>query len=74
MYVVAQIRGRKQHHRGTNRVHYLCHWQGYGTDADSYEPLDNIPQQARGMVREFNKQQRERENVASGVKSSKRTR
>ena len=62
-------------HTPTSRVHYLCHWQGYGTDVDSYEPLDNIPQQARGMVRDFNKQQRERENGAgaSGAKSSKRS-
>ena len=75
LYVVAEIRGKKQSHRGTSRVHYLCHWQGYGTDVDSYEPLDNIPQQARGMVRDFNKQQRERENGAgaSGAKSSKRS-
>ena len=40
-----------------SRVHYLCHWQGYSTDADTYEPLDNIPQQARAMVNQFNKRQ-----------------
>ena len=28
----------------------LCHWQGYGSDEDSYEPLDNIPAMAQGMI------------------------
>ena len=41
-------------YKGVKRVHYLCHWEGYDTDADTYEPLENIPKQARTMVNEYN--------------------
>lgn len=36
--MVAEIRGKKASHGGVKLVHYryLCHWQGYDTDADTY--------------------------------------
>ena len=54
LYVVHSIRGKKQSYNGVQRVHYLCHWEGYDTDVDTYEPLENIPKQARAMIKEYN--------------------
>ena len=31
----------------------MCHWEGYDTDWDTYEPLANIPHGARELIAEF---------------------
>jgi hypothetical protein len=75
LWIVAEIRGKKKAHRNNRCVHYLCHWRGYGTDEDTFEPLVNIPQQARDMVREFNRKElvrrRAEEPAPAGGKKSK---
>ena len=70
LWIVSEIRGKsRKKHEDKMCVHYLCHWQGYDTDYDSYEPLAHIPAQSRPMVNEFNRMERDRkraEAVASG--------
>ena len=46
-----RLKGGKSNQRA---VHYLCHWKGYSSDFDTWEPLVNIPAQSREMVNEFN--------------------
>lgn len=63
LWVVKEIRGKcERSFNGKRVVHYLCHWQGYGTDEDTYEPLAHIPKEARAMTNAFNaKLRKERE-------------
>ena len=37
--------------------HYLCHWEGYDTDADTWEPHANVPtgSKAKALIRDYNK-------------------
>ena len=68
LYVVAEIRDKKTKQLeggrpGQRAVHFLCHWCGYDSDADTWEPLCNIPSQARHMVTAFNSSLRKRKPV-----------
>ena len=75
LWILAGIRGKKTSHRGKKCVHYLCHWKGYTTDEDTYEPHTNISQrsEARDMVREFNRQEkiRKADQLVTGGKKAK---
>ena len=73
LWVVAEVRGKKNKSiKGNSRIHYLCHWQGYGTDDDTYEPLENIPKESRVMINEYNKRLREEQGSQGGSKKAKR--
>ena len=53
---------RKDGGKSANKVHYLCHWDGWDTDWDSYEPHDECP---RPLVSAYNRAQREAKNKSS---------
>ena len=75
MFVVSEVRGKTNKSiNGKSRVHYLCHWQGYGTDDDTHEPLENIPKESRAMINEYNKRLREEQGSTGqgGSKKAKR--
>ena len=65
LYVLEAVRGKETRvSRSTRKrcVHYLCHWEGYGTDGDTWEPLANIPtgSKAKALIGAYNTELRKR--------------
>ena len=60
LYALEAVRGKKtckSKTTGKKCVHYLCHWEGYDTDADTWEPHANVPtgSKAKALIRDYNK-------------------
>ena len=64
IWQAAEVRNKRTKKVGSRPLmHYLIHWEGYGSEDDTWEPLANLSTGAMRMVHDFNAKLR---HVAAG--------